>query len=271
VQEPQELARRQAAGHLLATHPEAQSLLAEASHRHALAEQSSAAAGRAFIVMQAARLGYEERQHRLDPRQTRTIHCGITLALLTATFAAWVMLGAIELTGVLSGWMAATAIPTAAVWTGCAWLAALAGRERQHGMLAATGVAAVTVAGLLAALHGYASQPDFRYRVGVGVVTALLILVLVAVAATLMARTEPVSLWVARRHWHAARAGHAAAVRLAHQDAEASIVAGQSWTSLVRAHAQERARAPEQGQALERAQTGARGRANGADRDQAGG
>jgi hypothetical protein len=238
VQEPQELASRQTAGHLLATHPEAQSLLAEASHRHALAEQSSAAAGQAFIVMQAARLGYEERQHRLDPRQTRTIHCAITVALLSAIFAAWVMLGAIELTGVLSGWMAAAAVPAAAVWMGCAWLAALAGRERQHGMLAAVGAAAVAVAGLLAALHGSASQPDFRYQAGVGAVSAMLIILLFAVAARLMARTEPVSLWVARRRWHAARAGHAAAVRLAHQDAEASVVAGQSWMSLVRTHAQ---------------------------------
>lgn len=69
-------------GELLAGHPEAASLLAEASHRRALARVSAAAAGRAFATAQAARLRYEELRHRLDPRLRRTVGFGAGLIVL---------------------------------------------------------------------------------------------------------------------------------------------------------------------------------------------
>jgi hypothetical protein len=241
VPEPQELLPRQVVGHVLATHPEAQSLLAEAGHCRALADQSAAEVTRTFPVMQVARLGYEELRHRLDPRRRRTIHFGVAMTLMVAIAAALTVLDDIEFAGVLTGWLtAAAAVVTAAAWTGCAWLAALAGREKRSGLLAAI-TGGVTVFGLLlAALHGNGRFPgaaDPRYRFGVGILLMLLILGLVAVAAALIARTEPASLLVARRRWHRARSGYEAAVSTQRSDAEAAVVAAQGWGSLIQAQA----------------------------------
>ena len=72
MHEPQELATRQNTGHVLRTHPEGQSLFAEAGHCRILAEQSARVVARAFTNMQERRLGYEELRRRLDPRRTRT-------------------------------------------------------------------------------------------------------------------------------------------------------------------------------------------------------
>ncbi len=74
--------RSQILDELLTSHPEAASLLAEASHCHALASSSAANVGQAFTAAQAARLSYEELRHRLDPRRRRTIHFGAGLILL---------------------------------------------------------------------------------------------------------------------------------------------------------------------------------------------
>ena len=59
---------------LLTGHQEAASLLGEASHRQALAQESAARVARRFAALQAARLYYEELRHRLDPRCRRTVH-----------------------------------------------------------------------------------------------------------------------------------------------------------------------------------------------------
>ena len=56
-------------GELLANHPEAASLLAEASHCRALAVCSAADTRLKFAAAQAARLAYEELRHRLEPRR----------------------------------------------------------------------------------------------------------------------------------------------------------------------------------------------------------
>src|SRR5947209_16994672 len=105
MHEPRDFATRKMSDRLLATHPEAQSLLAEAGHRHALARQSAAAVTRTFTAMQGARLAYEELGHRLDPRRTRAVHFGVALAFQAATFAVLAALDAVEFTGVLTGWM----------------------------------------------------------------------------------------------------------------------------------------------------------------------
>ena len=254
MQEPQDPATRQIVGHVLRTHPEGQSLLGEAGHRRALAEQSAAVVSQAFDVMQAARLGYEELRHRLDPRYDRTLHFGVTLALLAAIFAALVVLDAIEFAGVLTGWMTAAAVAAAAAWAGWAWLAALAMREKKHGLLTAIAAGAAVVGVLLAGLHSEgvaAGRTVAWHRFGVGVVLVVLIFALVAVAAVLIARTEPASLVPARRRWQRSRDDHAAAVRVQRSDAEADVIAGQGWRGLVQAQANasadggERTRIPE--------------------------
>jgi MFS family permease len=235
VQHPSELPFRPMTGHLLATHPEAHSLLSEAEHRQALAEQSAAEVTRRYTVMQVARTGYQERQHRLDPRLVRTIHFGVAMTLLAALFAVLVMLSVVTLDGVLASGVTAAGVAAAAAWTGCAWLAALALREGQRGRLAAIATAALTLGVLLAALHGdaAAARPaDGWGRFGIGAVAVLLVFILVAVAAVLIARTEPASLLLTRRRWHQARSAHAAAVRVHRADAEAEAVARQGWQSL---------------------------------------
>lgn len=241
MQDPSEVLFRRMVGHVLATHPEAQSLLSEAGHRRALAAQSAAEVTRRYGVMQAGRIGYEELRHRLDPRRTRTVHFGIAMVLLAALFAVLVVLDVVTLDGVATGWVTPVAVAAAAAWAGGAWLAALAAREGQHGRLTAIAGAALALGGLLAALHGEEPVPqpvDRWYRVGVGVVAVLLILVLATVAAMLIARTEPVSLLLARYRWQRCRCDYEAAVRLGRSDAEAEVVARQGWRGLIQAHVQ---------------------------------
>ena len=155
--------------------------------------------------------------------------------------AALVVLDVIEFDGILTGRMAfAAAAAAAATWAGGAWLAAIAGRERQHRPLAAVVAGAAAAGFLLAVLHSagpLAGRADPWRRTGVGILAALLIVALVAVAAVLIARTEPASLLVARRRWSQARSRHAAAVRTWHGDTEADAVAGQGWRCLVQAQA----------------------------------
>ncbi len=257
MQDPAELLFRRMAGQLLATHPEAPSLLSEAGHRQGLAEQSAAEVARRYVVMQAARTGYEELRHRLDPRYTRPVHFGAAMALLAALFAVLVMLSVITCDGVLATGVAPAALAAATAWTGCAWLAALALREGQHGRLVAIGAGGLVLGVLLAALHGAAAarpvdgQPTAGWdRFGVGALAVLLVFVLVAVAAMLIARAEPASLLVARRRWHQAWSAYAAAVRTHRDDLEADAVARQGWHGLIQAHMPAPARGD--GQVIER-------------------
>ena len=64
-------------GELLTNHPEAASLLAEASHCRALAVCSAATTRLKFAAAQAARLAYEELRHRLEPRRRHPIHFAV--------------------------------------------------------------------------------------------------------------------------------------------------------------------------------------------------
>ena len=86
-------------GRLLTSHPEAASLLEEASHRRALAERSALVTACKFQAMQAARLGYEQLAHRLDPRHHRPMSVPAGLAILACAAAGLAVISDFELTG----------------------------------------------------------------------------------------------------------------------------------------------------------------------------
>jgi hypothetical protein len=232
-------------GGLLSTHPEARSLLAEASHRQTLAACSAADTTRKFNAAQAARLAYEELRHRLEPRRSHPLDFGAGLLLLLVLAAALAMLVVIELSGLLGG--LGSALPglgTTAVWLTVAWLGAVAVRRRRWVLLAPVIGVAVVLGLLLVALHGFASGQGSPVVSGpawgsmaFGVLAGACILLLAAGAAVLMAHLEPASLFAARRRWHRARAAHAEAVATEQADLEAAAVATEAWLGLVRAWA----------------------------------
>jgi MFS family permease len=234
-------AARDVVGHVLDTHPEGQSLFAEAGHRRSLAGQSTKVAAEAFARVKAARVGYEALRRRLDPRSGRTLHFGVAVLLLAAVAAALVTLDVIEFTGVLSGWAdAAAAAAATAAWAGCAWLAALAVREERRGRVTVIAAGAAAAGLLLAALHGEASSispaPGW-HRFEIAVLVMLFIFALVAVATEIITRTEPASLPLARRRWHRSWDEYLAAAAVHRADAEAAVVAAQEWCSLVDVYA----------------------------------
>jgi hypothetical protein len=223
----------QVIGELLTGHPEAVSLQAEASHCRALARSSAACASQAFDAAQAARLGYEELRHRLDPRRVRTIGLTAGLPTLNLVGAGLTLLDAIEL-GVVLGPVRSvlSALAAAAVWLAGAWVAALATRERRWGVCLAAGTGGVLLALLLAALRVFSHQ-----NILFGTLVSVLILGLASAAAVLIARMESSSLFAARWRWHRARAAHRAAARIEQDDLEAATVATESWLGLVRTRA----------------------------------
>jgi hypothetical protein len=237
VSEPPDPAARVVISRLLDDDPEGQSLLAEAGHRRTLAAQSARVASDASANEKAARRGYDALRHRLDPRDGRTLHLAVASVALAAVVAALLGLDRIEFTGVLIGWMTTPAAATAtAVWTGCAWLAALAVREERHGRLTAIGAGAIAAGLLLAALHSVGSAA-FQWpgwdSVWLSVLVVLVILALVTIATEIITRTEPASLLGARHRWHRAQQDCRAAMRAQRSDAEAATVAAQNWCSLV--------------------------------------
>jgi len=233
-------------GEVLTYHPEAASLLGEASHRHALAAHSTTTASQALYATQALRVCYEELRHRLDPRCRRPVHFGAGLAILAGLGVGLAVLDGLELMTVL---VARTAVPitlaAVAVWLTGAWLAALAAREGRRGLLACLAAGAAVMGLLLITLHGFmpfSDRPVLRGHIAVGVLLAVLIGAFVAAAAVVIARMEPASVFMARRHWHRARAMSEAAVRLEQADAEAASIAREAWLGLVRTQATTMAR-----------------------------
>lgn len=227
----------QIVGELLAGHLEAASLLAEASHRQALARVSAANAGQALAMALAIRLGCEELRHRLDPRCRRTVHFGAGLLVLAVLGAGLTLLDIIELGGM---WSVTAALAATVMWLTGAWLAAVASRERRWPLVVAGIAAAVLLSLLLTVLQGFGPQPGeppSRRSPVLDVLVGVCLLVLVVGAAVLMARTESASLFLARRRWHRARAAHEAAVRAEQDDREAAAVAAEAWLSLVRTQA----------------------------------
>lgn len=223
----------QVIGELLLRHPEAASLQAEASHCRALARSSGAHASHASDAAQAARFGYEELRHRLDPRRVRVVGFGAGLLVLIPVGAGLGLFDYAELGGVLSPvGSALSALAATVVWLAGAWVAALAGREHQWRVCLAAGAAGVLLGLLLAALRGFGG-----HHVVSGILVSAFILVLAAAAAVLIARMEPWSLFAARRCWHQARAAHRAAARIGQDDLEAATIATESWLGLIRAQA----------------------------------
>jgi hypothetical protein len=230
-------------GDLLRSHPEAASLLAEASHRQALAAWSKAESGIRFRAAQAARLAYEELRRRLQPRHGRPVHFNVGLTLLTLLAAGLALLDLIELSGPLDRLGSVLlALAATGVWVTIAWLAAVASLRRRWVVVSAIGAAAIALGLLLVALHGLAPHPGwltvggrFRGSVLAGTLGGAFILALAAGAAALIAHLEPASLLVARRRWHRARSGHEEAARTGQADLGAAVVASEAWLGLVRA------------------------------------
>jgi hypothetical protein len=207
---------------LLTGHPEAASLQSEARHRQALAAGSAANVGRAFATAQAARLGYEELRHRLDPRLRCTVNFGAGLVVLALLGAGLALLNVIELGGMRS------ALPATAVWLTGAWLTALAARERRGRLVVAAIAGGVLLDLLLAALHDFGAGP---------IMFGTFLLILAGGAAVLVSRMESAALFMARWRWRRAQAAHQAAARLERQDVQAATVATEAWLGMVRVRA----------------------------------
>ena len=225
---------------LLAAHPEAVSLLTEASHHQSLAEYSAAAASQKFTEMQAARLAHENLRHRLDPRHRRSLHFMAALALLAAIAAGIAVISGAELTGLLApSIVAPAAAAVTAVWLTGAWLAVLASRDRRRGLLAVLAAVGSAASLLLAAVRVATALPRWSpvwIGAGASVLGSVLIAVLAAGESALIARMEPASVFLGRQALQRARAGHREAVRLEQADAEAATVARDAWLGFVRSH-----------------------------------
>lgn len=240
-------------GELLTSHPEAESLLAEASHRQALAAWSAADTGTKFRGAQAARRAYEELWHRLEPRRGRPVPFDVGLLVLAVAGGGLAMLDLVELSGLPGGpGPALLALAATAVWVTIASLATVTGRRRRWALLSGIVAAAIALGLLLVALHAFAPHPGWpagggRSRGGIlGVLVAAFILVLVAGAAALIGRMETAGLLAARRRGHRARASYEEAVRVRQADLEAAAVAAEAWLGLVRAWVTTVARGEEQ-------------------------
>lgn len=229
----------QVIGELLETHPEAASLLAEASHCRALAVCSAAITRLKFAAVQAARLAYEELRHRLEPRRRHSINFAVGLLLLLVLGAGLAMLDVIEFSGLLGAPGAVLpALAAAAAWLTAAWLSVIAVRQRRWALVAAIMAAALVLGLLLVALHGLGQPTAHQYASAsavFGALTGTFILALTAGAGALMAHMEPASLLVARRRWHRARTAYEEAVETEHADRRAAAVAAEAWLGLVRA------------------------------------
>lgn len=221
----------QVIGELLAGHPEARSLLAEAGHRAALARSSAGGTRRTFAAEQDARTGYEGLRRRLDPRGRRTVNFGAGLFLLVLLGTGLAALDDLQLSGQAGhAGSVLLALAAAAVWLTGAWLAALASRERRWPAVTALAAAAALLGSLLAVVHALGRPgPVFWALISV------LVLAVTAGAAALMTRMEPATVFTARSRWHRARGAHMAAIRLEQGDIEAMHAATEAWLGLVRA------------------------------------
>jgi hypothetical protein len=217
-------------GELLAGHPEAARLQAEASHCRGLARVAAANVALKFAAAAAARLAYEELRHRLDPRRLRTVDFAVGLLILALLGAGLAVLDVFQLGGApgVTG-PAIPALAASAVWLTGAWATALAVRERRWPAV----VAAYAMAGLLASLLAFLHGLDRRVAVA-GVLVSMFILVLAAGATLLLTRMEGASLFTARWRWYRARSAHEAAIRAERADVEAAEIATQSWLGVVR-------------------------------------
>jgi hypothetical protein len=226
---------------LLASHPQAASLLRQASHCRALAVCSAVTIRVRFAAAQAALLAYQELRHRVEPRSRHPVHVGVGLLLVFALSAGLAMLDLIELSRLLGGPGSLPAVAATAVWATVAWLGVAAVRQRRWALVAGVGAAAVLLGLLLVALHGLGPHPGWPtargYSTGsvvFGVLTGSFILVLTVGAGALVAYMGPASLLLAWRRWHRARTAHEETVETERANAEAAAVAAEAWLGLVR-------------------------------------
>ena len=217
-------------GELLAGHPEAHSLLAEAGHRAALARTSAAGSRRMCAAAQEARTGYEALRCRLDPRGRCTVNFSVGLLVLVLLGAGLAKLDDIQVSRLLNqAGSVCLAFGAAAVWLTGARLAALASQEHRRPTVIALVGAAAFLGFLLAVVHA----PGQR-GLASGVLVSVLILGVAAGATVLMLRMEPRPVFVARSRWHRAKGVHKAAVRAEQSRIEAMHVATEAWLDLVR-------------------------------------
>ena len=227
---------------LLDEHPEALVLLAEAGHRRALAACSAADAGLMFRSAQAARLGYEELRHRIDPRRQRPVDFGAGLLCLLVLAAAIAVLDFVELSGLLGG---LTSVPPAlaatVVWLTMSWLGALAVRRHRWAELTLIATAAALLGLLLMTLYAFTPHPGWptigEHAPGstvAGILFGFLILLLAVGAGILSASLEPLGLLPAGRRWRRAQGAYAEAWATSRADQEADAIAAHAWLGLVR-------------------------------------
>jgi len=227
---------------LLDEHPEALVLLAEAGHRRALAACSAADAGLMFRAAQAARLGYEELRHRIDPRHQRPVDFGAALLCLLVFAAGIAVLDFVELSGLLGGLMSATsALAATVVWLTMSWLGALAARQHRWAELTLIATAAALLGLLLMTLYAFTPHRGWpaigEHASGstvAGVLFGVLILLLTVGAGILIANLEPPGLLPARRRWRRAQGAYEEAGATSRADQEADAIATHAWLGLVR-------------------------------------
>lgn len=229
-------------GQLLGSHPEAESLMGEASHWQALAASAAGESKRKFAEAQAARRAYETLSHRLEPRRAHTFHFDLGLVLLAAPAAGIAVLDFFELSRLPGGTASSLvlALAAATVWLTLAWLAAAAARRERRGSAAGIAGAAILLGLLVAAVHVAGSGsgwPPTRGAMLFGAMAAACILGLTAGGRAVISRLEPASLLAARRRWHRARSALKKAERTRQADLQAAAVALEAWLGLVRVHA----------------------------------
>lgn len=230
---------------LLAGHPQAASLQAEASSCRALVLWSAAKASRLSTALQATRLDYERLRERLDPRCRRPVRFGQGLLFLGVLGTGLTVLDAIDLSVALPG--VKSVLPTLAatvIWLTFAWFTALVGRQERWAVVAPVVGGGVLLALLLAALHGVNLRRGWpvgweqTYRSTVsGLLLGACLLLLAGGAAVLVAHLEPASVAAARHRCHRARARYEAAAEMKAAHVLAASIAKQAWLGLVRSEA----------------------------------
>jgi hypothetical protein len=183
-------------GELLGSHPEAESLLAEPSHRRALAASSATESGPEIRCGTGREARLRNAKASARARHARLVHLDIGLLLLVTPSVGIVMFSLYELSGLRSGVASGVPLALAAstVWLTLAWLV-----------------------------------PAVRRRA----LAAALILGLAAGASAVIDRHEPASLLAPRRRWHRARSDYDETERTRQADLEAAAIESEGWLELV--------------------------------------
>ena len=231
---------------------DAASMLSEACHRAALADESAEACAHAASAVRDARRRWDDLRHRHDPRHRRHVNVRAGLSAVALLASCLLILDTLLLRGV-TGRQASFPLATCATttWLMAAWRGALANQEDQRRLrvLVAAGTAALSL--LLAVVYVLAPAPrpvGRWHQVALAAVIMLLIDALTAGAAALISRIEPADVAAARTHWRRAHKQRLKAQRQEHEDTEAAAAARRAWLDFVRQKA--RALASRDGDAM---------------------